>query len=98
MPNKLSNKSNEIIINKIISLEKLKEEINSLYNLIVNSSKALSLGYNLSPYTSTSNLYDLNGLTEDTMKLLVNEYKQKIKTENKETEKIKKIFNKINII
>lgn len=97
MPNKLSNKSNEIIMNKIISLEKLKEEINSLYNLIVNSSKALSLGYNLSTQ-HTSNLYDLNGLTEDTMKLLVNEYKQKIKTENKETEKIKKIFNKINII
>ena len=29
------------------------------------------------------------------MTLLVNEYKQKIKNENKQTEKIKKIFNKL---
>ena len=89
MPNKLSNKSNQIIINKIISLEKLKEEINNLYNLIVNSSKAISLGRGNNIFES------LNGLTEDTMTLLVNEYKQKIKNENKQTEKIKKIFNKL---
>ena len=89
MPNKLSNKSNQIIINKIISLEKLKEEINNLYNLIVNSSKAISLGRGYNIFES------LNGLTEDTMTLLVNEYKQKIKNENKQTKKIKKIFNKL---
>ena len=92
MPNKLSNKSNQIIINKIISLEKLKEEINNLYNLIVNSSKAISLGRG-------DNIFeDLNGLTEDTMKLLVNKYKEKIKNENKQSEKIKKILKKYIII
>ena len=88
--NKLSNKSDQLIINKIISLEKLKEEINNIYDLIVNSSKAISLG--LYKYQN------LDGLTEDTMKILVEEYKKKIKIENKQTDKINKIFNKITII
>ena len=90
IPNKLSNKSDQIIINKIISLEKLKEEINNIYDLIVNSSKAISLG--LYKYQN------LDGLTENTMKILVEEYKKKIKIENKQTDKINKIFNKITII
>ena len=82
---KLSKKSEQLLLNKIKDLEKLKKKINNQYNEIIEYTKLLS-GVN-------NNIMNLdNTLSEQTIHDYVTNYKKLIKKENKNTQNFKLIL------
>ena len=83
---KLSKKSEELLLNKIKNLEKLKKKINNQYNEIIEYTKLLS-GINKNNIIMNLD----NTLSEETIHDYVINYKKLIKKENK-------IINNINFL